>query len=126
MKTMKFAIDENGTTVDVPCFCGLPVVGEAPIPKYQGLILANWDGCALRVITRSMYPGAKGLLESVFECHPEWFEPRDKGAFPVYGWNSGGIIFACGVYQEFPESQSALERVKHFLVKRCTHVGHDV
>jgi hypothetical protein len=118
---MKLKIAKD-TVLEVPSFCQLPVVGE--LKGCAFLILANWEGNAYRVITKTQLPGKDNLLETAYKRHPGWFLPQDKDAFPVYGCDRyGKVIFGCVEYEGDPRSENPLERGRHFFVKKCDNVN---
>ncbi|RDJ34938.1 MAG: hypothetical protein DWQ19_08880 [Crenarchaeota archaeon] len=121
------AVNIGGTMVQVPSFCGIPVLGHKGFNDLGcvGFIRTNWEGEAIQVITRLCLPGKRPILELAYKKYPDWFEPMDKGAFPIYGFvgNLGQVKFGIVLCQGSPGVKNPLERHKHFYVKECKSVN---
>ncbi len=115
MKTMKLEIGP-GTVVDVPCFCGMPIVGQ--VQPHHSLIITDEYGYAKLVIEKKHFPGTKPLMEAVYEKHRDWFNCGDKCCLTIYGVGAGGrVVFGCAVFEGDPTATNPLERRQHLLVE---------
>jgi len=113
---VQIKIDEN-TSVEIPSFFDMPLVGVKEIPGHAYLLVTDDEGRITRVFSKRHFPGSDRLLEMLYEKSPDCFNlARER--YGVYGCNSSGeVVFGCCVADAEPDSKNILERLPHLKVE---------